>query len=871
MAQVQFPDLLQSQDMTFADEFQMDGNGIDPPAPAPQDHITVFVSGQTFYMLPELFDQVRCLPWYQVGGLYHLDAEADLFEVILQFYLSGALPSKALLKKRRESLYQLTALLQNATELKMYIQSGKKTKSSSCSTLPSKRGLSLLKMKNKANIPPAPPAVEKKQSKSFFSFKSKKQSKPFDDLDDTQSITSGALSQVTAATAATQASTGTTMSEKENPKKRQKGSNGWNIMNRPKLLEFSKNCQAITIYYFVWQLADENAIMGWFDDDDDDEEEEQDRKSKTSYLAGNDDNGEDEVDPLDAYMQDINTKAKHDQETAGQTTQSERLDVENEEEATSHWQEPSASALTEDAAATEAAMEAKAAMEATFEKALDGKQSRQVDIQLTKVKHSSVEYPDFNKAIIPSENDSSNAAGDMWRRENSITCNPPMDPIYDFAELRDVVPDPIMEWIRSNGYQNPTLVQSQTLGVALRGKDAIITSHTGSGKTLAYLWPLVAHLKENNRKCRALVLVPTRELAAQVEKVAKSMFRDLHHYSALAITGGNMGRYQLSQALIRNKPHLVVATPGRLLDVLSAQQKNKQNWLLQDISFLVLDEADKMLQLGFAPQVSQVLDNLRPDRQSLLTSATLTKKLERMCREWMDDPIRISVGRTGQSSEHVEQHVMCLPDAQAKEAFLKEMLPTFCDVGRTLVFCATREGCEALGQKLQAVVPTVTLHGDKHGHDRKAALKAFTKGQVKLLVATDLAGRGLDVPQVGTVINFEPAKNWDTHVHRIGRAGRLSTKEQQSGSAYTLLLPSNADFAYTLVQEFTREKRPVGDDLRSLANRSRTNKSQKRGETGGLPDGSHRNLKDKSGLGYYGPSGPVADSGVPPPKRSRWS
>lgn len=141
-----------------------------------------------------------------------------------------------------------------------------------------------------------------------------------------------------------------------------------------------------------------------------------------------------------------------------------------------------------------------------------------------------------------------------------------------------------------------------------------------------------------------------------------------------------MGRYQLSQALIKNKPHLVVATPGRLLDVLSAQQKSKQNWLLQEISFLVLDEADKMLQLGFAPQVSQILDSLRPDRQSLLTSATLNQKLERLCREWMDDPIRISVGRTGRSSEHVEQHVLCLPNQQAKESFLKEMVPVFCDI-----------------------------------------------------------------------------------------------------------------------------------------------------------------------------------------------
>lgn len=394
------------------------------------------------------------------------------------------------------------------------------------------------------------------------------------------------------------------------------------------------------------------------------------------------------------------------------------------------------------------------------------------------------------------------------------------------------------------------------LAVALTGKDAIITASTGSGKTLAYLWPLATHLIENNKKSRALVLVPTRELALQVEKVAKSLFTKLP-FKALAITGGNLGRYQLSQALVKTRPHLIIATPGRLLDVLSAQQKSKQDWLLKEISFLVLDEADKMLQLGFAPQVTQVLENLRPDRQSLLTSATLHSRLERHCHDWMNSPSRISIGRTGRSSEHVEQHVMCLPTLEAKQEFMKEMLPTFCNVGRTLVFCARRDECEALAQILHHIEPLQTLHGDKHPSDRKAALKAFTKGQVKLLVATDVAGRGLDIPQVCTVINYDPAKNWDTHVHRIGRAGRLSAEQQQSGAAYTLLLPSNADFASVLVQAYAREQRPVSEELRNLAFRSR------RSGGGGVGGGAARSKGSKVGLGF--------SDGAPPPKKSRWS
>jgi ATP-dependent RNA helicase DDX42 len=382
---------------------------------------------------------------------------------------------------------------------------------------------------------------------------------------------------------------------------------------------------------------------------------------------------------------------------------------------------------------------------------------------------------------------------------------------------------------------------------------------------LTYLWPLVTHLLENkDNNSRALILVPTRELALQVEQVSKSLLSKIPNLRVQAITGGNLGRYQLSQALWKRPPKLIVATPGRLLDVLSAQQKSKNSWLLQEITFLVLDEADKMLQMGFANQVTQVLQNLRPDRQSLLTSATLHSKLEGYCHEWMHQPTRISIGRTGRSSEHVQQHVLCLPTVEAKQAFLKEMLPTFCNVGRTLVFCATREGCESLATLLAPTllathnIPLQTLHGDKHPSDRKAALKAFASGKVKLLIATDVAGRGLDIPEVATVLNYDPAKNWDTHVHRIGRAGRLSAgmEEQLEGTAYTLLLPSNADFCRTLVQAYEREERPIAPELRALAGRSKQRKD-------------FQQAAQKGGLGYATTTNEADDE--PAKKKSRWS
>ncbi|KAL3920827.1 MAG: hypothetical protein SGILL_003062 [Bacillariaceae sp.] len=581
-----------------------------------------------------------------------------------------------------------------------------------------------------------------------------------------------------------------------------------------------------------------------------------------------------EEDALDAYMNSLGDSSQRKAKSSSDIISDGRLDMENEEEATSHWEtsKHKDSSQAEEVSQSESTREAAYALESTFQRASnqhEDKDYRKVDIQLQKVQHDQMGYAEFNKCFLTLDKSNkyrNNYEGQKWRKENNVHCIPPMDPIYDFEELRDVLPTQVLEWNASMKIAKPTLVQSQTLGVALAGKDAIVTATTGSGKTLTYLWPMAVHLMANQhgaRKSRSLVLVPTRELALQVEQVAKSLFAHLP-ITALAITGGNLGRYQLSQKLQSTKPHCVIATPGRLLDVLSAQQKSKQEWLLPNITLLIMDEADKMIQLGFANQVTQVLQNLRPDRQSLLVSATFDSRLQRRCQEWMHQPYRISVGKTGQSSKHITQHVLCLPDAGAKVNFLKESLPTFTDVGRTLVFCATRHGVEQLATNLRPVLPVETLHGDRHPTDRKAALKAFTKGGIKVLIATDVAGRGLDIPQVSTVINYDPPKNWETHVHRIGRAGRLSAQDQgqHKGSAYTLLLPTNGDFAKALIRAYEREERPVPEEVRNLAEQS------KQYHCNGNAHKSRKPHPRSGGLGYAHDHRSHSQG---PPKRGRWS
>ena len=646
--------------------------------------------------------------------------------------------------------------------------------------------------------------------------------------------------------------------------------------------------------------------MGFFDDSSDDE----DRTTRQTIgfpdiqsleKSTKDDKNDNEEDPLDAYMKILNndvdnsankndSDSDHDSGNAASASQG-RLDVDNEDEATSHWRENNKShnALAISDAHGESDNTARGmasrTLQKNFHKASDQQQQQQGDvgIRLQQVLHGQIKYAEFEKCLLSTglgdvknqDNARNTTEGNQWRKQNQVTCQPPtLDPIYDFAELRDVLPEEVLAWNRAKNLTKPTPVQSQTMGVALCGKDAIVTASTGSGKTLSYLWPTAAHLMANfhgyscESNSRSLVLVPTRELALQVEQIARSMFAKLP-LRALAITGGNMGRYQLSQKLQSTKPHCLIATPGRLLDVLNAQQKSKQNWLLPNISLLVLDEADKMIQMGFANQVTQILQSLRPDRQSLLVSATFNTRLQKKCMEWMHNPVRISIGKTGESSKHVLQHVICLQDSRAKTNFLKESLPTFAAVGRTLVFCATRQGVETVAADLRPVIPVETLHGDKHLTDRKAALKSFTKADVNVLVATDVAGRGLDIPQVSTIINYDPAKNWDTHVHRIGRAGRLSAKEQeqqQRGSAYTLLLPSNIGFAKSMVRAYDREGRTIPPELQKFVekNQSGSNKFDRRSNQNSTSEQGCRSKSHQNGAteNYYGPTSS---------KRSRFS
>jgi len=726
--------------------------------------------------------------------------------------------------------------------------------------------------------------------------------------------------------------------------------------------------------------------MGWFDGDSSDEEDISAKKKPLllsldgrgyddvtndaqSAAATNSQNQhqkeeEDEEDPLDAYMNSLNKPELSRKDHGDISTKSSnstqdkacRLDLDNEDEATSHWQEVDHTNIShqdesdselDPSGLVKRSTAAKRELQKTFVKAgssassgqprdddsdedLSNKRSKRMDIHLNQIDHQQMQYEAFEKVFWnpPTIATSSAEKDRAWRQERHITLQGSngcmLSPIYEFADIKEILDESLFHRIQSLGYQRPTPVQAQTLPVALNGRDALITAPTGSGKTLAYVWPMVVHvcaqrhLESHETGPIGLILVPTRELAQQVQKHVQTMLIPLGGTS-LTIIGG-MGKYPLTQHL-RQKGgvEIVVATPGRLLDVLATKQqqeataaaaaaatsfKKKLHGLsLERTTMVVLDESDRLLHMGFSNQVTQILQNIRPNRQTLMLSATMSHRIERVAQQWLvgdtgennrgiggrnaqSDYVRIAIGRTGQASLHVQQHVMVVPSAKAKLSWLQQMIPVLCQVGRTLVFCATKDGCEQLAQDLLLPedITCVTLHGDKHQSDRNAALRKFVKQQRVILIATDVASRGLDIPQVTTVVNYDPPKSLDVHVHRVGRAGRLSAskcsdgqeQEQQQpneGAAYTLLrTPKDADIGQVLLGAMERENRLVSEELRQLAALSRHHR-------GGSPshkqdrwskEHSHSNIVSTShpsskGTSYYGPP---ADQ---PQKKSRWS
>ena len=341
--------------------------------------------------------------------------------------------------------------------------------------------------------------------------------------------------------------------------------------------------------------------------------------------------------------------------------------------------------------------------------------------------------------------------------------------------------DKQLQVCKSLGYLNPTPIQIKAIPIILSGEDVIGCAETGTGKTAAFLLPIIQNLSVQTRPgIRVLVLAPTRELALQIQKNYSELNHLKANRSVLVIGGANM-RSQITD--LRRGATIVIATPGRLLDL-----KERGAIDLSTVQVLVLDEADRMLDLGFLPAIRRVLAMLPAKRQTLLFSATMSQTLESLARSTMRHPKLVEVNSRGRAARMVEQTAYSV-SLENKTALLLHLLERENEresLEKVLVFTRTRRGTERLSHILKARNHSVSrIHADRSQPQREAALRQFRDGHARVLVATDIAARGLDVEAISHVINYDVPDVPDDYVHRVGRTGRAG----KQGKAITIVTP----------------------------------------------------------------------------------
>jgi ATP-dependent RNA helicase RhlE len=334
-----------------------------------------------------------------------------------------------------------------------------------------------------------------------------------------------------------------------------------------------------------------------------------------------------------------------------------------------------------------------------------------------------------------------------------------------------------MARLDANKFVTPTPVQAGCIPPALEGRDVLATAQTGTGKTLGYLIPIIEMMqKAEVRGATALILLPTRELAMQVEAAFKTI-RANSSQSVALVVGGLAERNQLEA--IRRGARLIVATPGRLEDFLKRKLVR-----LEGIKILVLDEVDRMLDMGFQPAIARIAATLPAVRQTLCYSATLEGAVKDVARKYLNDPVRIEIGSILKPSDHVELRAFDV-DADKKQELLEHLLGA--EEGSFLVFVRTKHGADRVARRLTRAGHSATqIHGDRSQAQRNQALRSFSEGHHRVLVATDGAARGIDVANVAHVVNFDMPKIAEDFVHRVGRTGRASAH----GVASTFAAPA---------------------------------------------------------------------------------
>lgn len=432
--------------------------------------------------------------------------------------------------------------------------------------------------------------------------------------------------------------------------------------------------------------------------------------------------------------------------------------------------------------------------------------------------HSTVKYEPFDRFLYQEHEEiaklTSEQSDELRRKlEIKVSSNSVPKPVCSFAHFK--FDEKLMKVIRRSDYFQPTPIQAQAIPAALSGRNIIGIAVTGSGKTAAYIWPMIVHilrqpdLKKGDGPI-GLILVPTRELAQQVYNEARK-FSNSYKIKVICAYGGG-SKYEQARDLELGS-EIVVATPGRLIDLIKSNATN-----LRRVTYLVLDEADTFFKMGFEAQVRSICDHVRPDRQTLLFSATFKQEVEQLARTVTDDPVKIIQKTLGEANEDVAQHIVVLPSANKKWEWLTNRLVEFTSAGSVLIFVTRIVNCSELYDNLKANgKDALLLHGDMEQAERNRVITAFKRKDCDIMVATDVAARGLDIAHIRTVINYDVARDIDTHIHRVGRTGRAGLK----GDAYTLLsLDKDKEFAGQLVRNLESSNQKISEDLMRLAMQS---------------------------------------------------
>lgn len=520
---------------------------------------------------------------------------------------------------------------------------------------------------------------------------------------------------------------------------------------------------------------------------------------------GMDEAEDDEVDPLDAFMSDLTaTPSKPGRQTNGPTQKAKR---QQEPEAIYSDDDVDVTAMDED--------NPDSIMSAANEKIKKKKKD------VPTVDHTKVTYTPFRRNFYSEPADMAE-----WTELEVLNLRHELDGI----KVRGVdVPKPVQNWaqcglgvqtldvIQKLGYENPTSIQAQAIPAIMSGRDVIGVAKTGSGKTVAFLLPMFRHIKDQ-RPLEGLdgpvgiVLSPTRELATQIHKECKPFLKALG-LRAVCAYGGAPIKDQIAD--LKRGAEIVVCTPGRMIDLLAANSGRVTN--LRRVTYVVLDEADRMFDMGFEPQVMKIMANVRPDRQTVLFSATFPRNMEALARKTLAKPVEIIVGGRSVVAPEITQIVEVKNEDQKFHRLL-ELLGNLYEHeenadDRALVFVDRQEAADGLLRDLMRKgYPCMSIHGGKDQIDRDSTIDDFKAGVVPILTATSVAARGLDVKQLKLVVNYDAPNHLEDYVHRAGRTGRAGNK----GTAVTFLTDEQERYSVDIAKALRQSGQPVPEQIQKM-------------------------------------------------------